>query len=50
MSSPGDDVDLFSRGYVTITPIDGDVTIEAMPASIGLPNRLTGLLPPGDAR
>lgn len=45
LGSPGDDVALFSAGYVTITPINGDVTIEAYPASIGLPERLTGLLP-----
>ena len=49
LGSPGDDVALFSAGYVTVTPIDGDVTIEAFPASIGLPERLTGLLPAGRA-
>jgi 5'/3'-nucleotidase SurE len=45
LGSPGDDVALFSSGYVTITPINGDVMVEALPASVGLPVRLTGLLP-----
>lgn len=49
LTNDGDDVDLFSRGYVTVTPINGDVTVEASPESIGLPARLTGLLPPGQA-
>lgn len=42
---PGDDNNLFSRGYVTVTPINGDVTVEAYPTSVGLPDRLDGLLP-----
>jgi 5'/3'-nucleotidase SurE len=49
LGDPGDDVNLFARGYVTVTPINGDVTIEAFPSSIGLPSHLTGLLPPGPA-
>ncbi len=48
LGSPDDDVALFSRGYVTITPIDGDVTIDALPASIGLPERMGHLLPEPD--
>jgi len=45
LSDPGDDVGLFSRGYVTVTPINGDVTIHRFPASIGLPGNLAGLMP-----
>lgn len=47
LGDPGDDVNMFARGYVTVTPINGDVTIEAFPSSIGLPSQLTGLLPQG---
>lgn len=45
LGDPGDDVNLFARGYVTVTPINGDVTVEALPASVGLPDRLINLLP-----
>jgi len=49
LSSPGDDVAMFNAGYVTITPIDGDVTIDALPASIGLPSQLSNQLLPEKA-
>ncbi|MCP4302160.1 MAG: 5'/3'-nucleotidase SurE [Gammaproteobacteria bacterium] len=45
LGDPGDDINLFALGYVTVTPINGDVTIEALPSSVGLPSQLTGLLP-----
>jgi 5'/3'-nucleotidase SurE len=41
----GDDVDLYSKGFVTVTPINGDFTIEALPSSIGLPARPPAILP-----
>ena len=40
----GDDVDLFRRGFVTITPISGDLTLQALPASLSLPGEWSGLL------
>jgi len=32
-----DDVRWFNRGFITVTPIDGDVTFGGLPGSIGLP-------------
>ena len=49
LGEPGDDINLFALGYVTVTPINGDVTIEALPSSVGLPSRPTNLLPPEKA-
>lgn len=42
---PGDDNNLFTRGYVTVTPINGDVTIAAYPTTTGLPAKLKKVLP-----
>ncbi len=40
-----DDVRLFAEGYVTITPINGDLAIRARPATYGLPRDPSGLTP-----
>lgn len=45
MIGAGSDVELFQAGFVTVSPISGDTTLGALPASLGLPPRLTELLP-----
>lgn len=45
-----DDVRLFSEGFVTITPINGDLGISSAPANIGLPPDPSPLLPDAPVR
>lgn len=44
-AQPGDDANLFSRGFVTVTPINGDITMQAIATSTGMPEKLADLLP-----